>query len=179
MAPKPEPSRRIVADNRAARYHYTIEDTLEAGIALTGTEVKSLRGGKAQIKDGYAALNNGELWLYNVHIPPYANAYRDNHEPERPRKLLLHKSELQRLEGRVKEKGLTLVPTRVYFKGPWAKIEIALGRGKTGVDRRRDIKEREQKREIDQMRRWRKRWYGGKPSPAKPSDGGGHMSGEH
>ena len=138
-----------VATNRQASFRYTLLDKVEAGMVLTGTEVKSLRGGKAQIKDGYAALNNGELWLYNVHIPPYANAYRDNHEPERPRKLLLHKAELQRLEGRVREKGLTLVPTRIYFSGGRAKTEIALARGKDVGDKRESIKRRDMQRDMD------------------------------
>jgi len=138
-----------VATNRQAAFRYTLLDKVEAGMVLTGTEVKSLRGGKAQIKDGYAALNNGELWLYNVHIPPYANAYRDNHEPERPRKLLLHKAELQRLEGRVREKGLTLVPTRIYFANGRAKTEIALARGKDVGDKRETIKRRDMQRDMD------------------------------
>src|SRR4051812_10310180 len=119
-----------VATNRQASYRYNLLDKLEAGMVLAGTEGKSLRGGKAQIKDGYAALNGRELWLYNVHIPPYANASRDNHDPERPRKLLLHKAEIERLEGRVKERGLTLVPTRIYFSNGRAKTEIAVARGK-------------------------------------------------
>jgi SsrA-binding protein len=138
-----------VATNRQASFRYTLLDKLEAGMVLTGTEVKALRGGKAQIKDGYAALTTGELWLYNVHIPPYANAYRDNHEPERPRKLLLHKAELQRLEGRVREKGLTLVPTRIYFSGGRAKVEIALARGKDVGDKRESIKRRDMQRDMD------------------------------
>src|SRR5690242_19928720 len=104
-----------VATNRQASYRYSFLDKLEAGMVLTGTEVKSLRDGKAQIKDGYADIKNGELWLHNVHIPPYENASRDNHEPERDRKLLVHRSELERLKARVAERGLTLVPTRLYF----------------------------------------------------------------
>ena len=138
-----------VATNRQASYRYTLQDKLEAGMVLTGTEVKSLRGGKAQIKDGYAALNSGELWLYNVHIPPYANAYRDNHEPERPRKLLLHKAELVRLEARIKEKGLTLVPTRIYFSDGRAKVEVAVARGKDVGDKRETIKRRDMQRDMD------------------------------
>src|SRR4051795_12224485 len=104
-----------VATNRQAGYRYAFLDKLEAGLVLTGTEVKSLRGGKAQIKDGYAAIKEGELWLFNVHIPPYANAARDNHEPERPRKLLVHRRQLDSLASRAAERGLTLVPTRLYF----------------------------------------------------------------
>ena len=138
-----------IATNRQASYRYHLMDRWEAGLVLTGTEVKSLRGGKAQLKDGYAAIQNGEVWLYNVHIPPYGPATRDNHEPDRPRKLLMHKREIERLIGKTKEKGLTLVPTRMYFKGPRAKVEIALARGKDLVDKRQTIKERELKREME------------------------------
>src|SRR3954451_7485830 len=113
-----------VATNRQARHRYHLLDTWEAGVALTGTEVKSLREGKAQIKDGYAAVRDGEVWLHNVHIPPYAPASRENHEPERPRKLLLHQREIDRLVGRTREKGLTIVPPRLYFSGGRAKVEI-------------------------------------------------------
>ena len=138
-----------VARNRQASYRYNLLDKWEAGMVLTGTEVKSLRGGKAQLKDGYATVTNGEVWLHNVHIPPYAPATRDNHEPERPRKLLMHKREIERLIGKTKEKGLTLVPTRLYFKGPRAKVEVALARGKDVGDKRHAIKERELKREME------------------------------
>jgi SsrA-binding protein len=138
-----------VATNRQAAYRYHLLDRFEAGMVLTGTEVKSLRDGKAQIKDGYASLRDGELWLHNVHIPPYAAASRDNHEPERPRKLLLHRYELERLVGKTRERGLTLVPTRLYFKGPRAKVEVALARGKDVGDKRQTIKEREMKREME------------------------------
>ena len=116
---------------------------------LTGTEVKSLREGKAQIKDGYASVRDSEVWLYNVHIPPYAPASRENHEPERPRKLLMHRSEIERLIGKTREKGLTLVPTRLYFKDGRAKVEIALARGKDVGDKRQALKEREMKREME------------------------------
>ena len=118
-------------------------------MVLTGTEVKSLRDKKAVIKDGYATVYNGEVWLHNVHIAPYAQATRENHEPERPRKLLMHRSEIEKLIGKTKEKGLTLVPTRLYFKDRHAKVEIALARGKDMVDKRQSIKERELKREIE------------------------------
>ena len=122
---------------------------------LTGTEVKSLREGKAQIKDGYAALRDGEVWLYNVHIPPYAPASRENHEPERPRKLLMQKREIERLIGKTREKGLTLVPTRMYFSRGRAKVEIALAKGKDVGDKRQSIKEREMKREMERAVRSR------------------------
>ena len=112
-----------IATNRQARHKYHLLEKWEAGLVLTGTEVKSLREGKAQIKDGYASLRDGEVWLHNVHIPPYAPASRENHEPERSRKLLMHKREIERLIGKTREKGLTLVPTRLYFKGGRAKVE--------------------------------------------------------
>ena len=138
-----------VATNRQASFRYTFLDKLEAGMVLTGTEVKSLRGGKAQLKDGYAQIQNGEVWLHNVHIPPYAPATRENHEPDRSRKLLLHRREIERLIGKTKEKGLTLIPTRLYFKGRHAKVEIALARGKDRGDKRQSIKEREMRREME------------------------------
>ena len=116
---------------------------------LTGTEVKALREGKAQLKDGYASVRDGEVWLHNVHIPPYAPASRENHEPERPRKLLMRRGEIERLIGKTREKGLTLVPTRLYFKDGRAKVEIALARGKDVGDKRQAIKERDMKREMD------------------------------
>jgi SsrA-binding protein len=138
-----------VAVNRQARHRYHLLDKWEAGLVLTGTEVKSLRGGNVQLKDGYAAVRDGEVWLHNVHIPPYAPATRENHEPERSRKLLLHRREIERLIGKTKERGLTLVPTRLYFKGPHAKVEIALARGKDIGDKRQTLKEREMKREME------------------------------
>jgi SsrA-binding protein len=125
-------------------------DRLEAGIVLTGTEVKSLREGKAQLKDAYATVRDGEVWLMGVYIPPYGAATRDNHEPERPRKLLLHRSEIERLEGRTNERGLTLVPTRMYFAGPRsrAKVEIALAKGKDLYDKRQTLRTRDMAREV-------------------------------
>ena len=139
-----------IASNRSASYRYHLMDKWECGMVLTGTEVKSLRDGKAQLKDGYASVVNGEVWLYNVHIPPYAPATRENHEPERPRKLLMHRREIERLIGKTKEKGLTLVPTRLYFSDSnRAKVEIALARGKDVGDKRQAIKEREMKREME------------------------------
>lgn len=137
-----------VATNRQASFRYELSDRTECGLVLTGTEVKALREGKAQIKDGYAALERGELWLHNVHIPHYEHS-RENHDPERPRKLLLHRYELERYRDKVREKGFTLVPTRIYFKGPHAKCEIALGKGKDVGDKRQAIKARDAKREAD------------------------------
>jgi SsrA-binding protein len=142
-----------VASNRQARFRFNLLDTFEAGMVLTGTEVKSLREGGAQMKDSYALVRGGEVWLLNMHIPPYASAYRDNHLPERDRKLLLHRREIERLVGSVRERGLTLVPTRVYFRGPRAKVEIALARGKDQFDKRQSIKERDVKREMLRAKR--------------------------
>jgi SsrA-binding protein len=144
-----------VATNRQASHRYHLLDKWEAGMVLQGTEVKALRDGKAQIKDGYAAVRDDEVWLFNVHIPPYSNAARDNHEPERPRKLLMHRSEIERLVGKTREKGLTLVPTRLYFSGSRAKVEIALAKGKDVGDKRATIRDREMKREMDRAIRAR------------------------
>src|SRR6059058_5127305 len=142
-----------VASNRQASYRFDLLDKLECGMVLFGTEVKALRDGGAQIKDGYVNIVEGELWLQNVHIPPYAPAAGENHEPERPRKLLAHRREIERLMGRVKEKGLTIVPTRIYFKEGRAKVEIALGRGKDRFDKREAIKGREQRRDMERALR--------------------------
>ncbi len=138
-----------VATNRQVSYRYELLDRFECGIELQGSEVKSMREGGVQLKDAYAALDDGELWLHRMYVAPYRPAARENHEPERTRKLLLHRRELESMIGQTSEKGFTLVPTRVYFRGPWAKVEVALARGKAAVDRRRDIKEREQRREIE------------------------------
>jgi SsrA-binding protein len=138
-----------VASNRYASYRYELIERIEAGIVLEGTEVKALRTSGAQLKDGYASLRDGELWLHSVHIPPYGPAARENHDPERPRKLLLHRRELDRLAMRVNERGLTLVPTRIYFNGSNAKVEIALARGKDLYDKRETIRERETKRDME------------------------------
>src|SRR3954467_15007331 len=138
-----------IARNRQASHRYHLLEKWEAGLVLTGTEVKSLREGKAQIKDGCGWVREGEVGLHNVHIPPYGPASRENHEPERPRKLLMHKHEIDRLIGKTREKGLTLVPTRLYFRDGRAKVEIALARGKDVGDKRQAIKEREMKREME------------------------------
>jgi SsrA-binding protein len=138
-----------VASNRYASHRYNLIERLECGIALEGTEVKALRTSGAQLKDGYAAIRDGELWLNSVHIPPYGPAARENHDPERPRKLLLHRKEIERLAVRTNERGLTLVPTRIYFSGAHAKVEIALARGKDLYDKRQTIRERETKRDME------------------------------
>jgi SsrA-binding protein len=137
-----------VASNRQASFRYEFLEKLECGMVLQGTEVKSVRDGGVQLKDGFAILRDGELWLYNVHIAPYAPASRENHEPERPRKLLAHRREIERLAGKISERGLTLVPTRMYLSGPRVKVEIALARGKDRYDKRQSIKERETKRDM-------------------------------
>jgi SsrA-binding protein len=142
-----------VASNRYASYRYELIERLECGIVLEGTEVKALRTTGAQLKDGYASLTDGELWLYSVHIPPYAPASRENHDPERPRKLLAHRREIDRLGERVAERGLTLVPTRIYFSGSNAKVEVALARGKDLYDKRETIRERETKRDMERALR--------------------------
>ncbi len=154
MAPKPEPSRRIVADNRAARYHYTIEDTLEAGIALTGTEVKSLRGGKATIGEAYAGPSGEEFFLFNAYIPEYLQANRFNHETRRPRRLLLHKRQIDKLIGATQREGFTVIPLKIYFNERGrAKVELGLGRGKKLHDKRETEKERSWNRERARLMR--------------------------
>jgi SsrA-binding protein len=139
-----------VATNRRASYRYNLLERFEAGLVLTGTEVKSLREGNAQLKDSYAVVRDDEVWLIGLYIAPYGPASRENHDPERPRKLLLHRSEIERLIGRTRERGLTLVPTRIYFAGPRsrAKIEIALARGKDLYDKREAIKKRDMTRDV-------------------------------
>jgi SsrA-binding protein len=139
-----------VASNRQASYRYNLLERFECGIVLTGTEVKSLREGKAQLKDSYAVLRGGEVWLIGMYIPPYGPASRENHEPERDRKLLLHRSEIDRLTGQTHERGLTLIPTRVYFAEPRsrAKVEIALAKGKDVHDKRESIRKRDMQREV-------------------------------
>jgi SsrA-binding protein len=139
-----------VATNRQASYRYSLLERFECGIVLSGTEVKSLREGKAQLKDAYATVQDSEVWLHGVYIPPYGPASRQNHDPERPRKLLLHRQEIELLAGKTRERGLTLVPLRIYFAGPRsrAKIEIALARGKDLYDKRESIRSREMARDV-------------------------------
>jgi SsrA-binding protein len=137
-----------VATNRQAAHRFNLLERYECGIILTGTEVKSVREGNVQLKDAYAVVRDGEVWLHSMYIAPYTPAARENHEPERPRKLLLHRSEIARLIGKTNERGLTLVPTRVYFSGPNAKVEIALARGKDVYDKREAIRKREVAREV-------------------------------
>ena len=144
-----ESGRKIIAQNRKARHDYHIEDTFEAGLVLQGTEVKSLRAGRASLVDGFAEFDRGELWLVNVHIPIYAEGTWTNHEPRRRRKLLLNRSEIAKINKRVAERGLTIVPLQLYFKDGRAKVEIALARGKKAYDKRHAIAEKEAKREAE------------------------------
>jgi SsrA-binding protein len=144
-----ETGRKLVAQNRKARHDYHVDETLEAGLVLTGTEVKSLRAGRASLVDGYAIVKDGEVWLEGVHIPEYTEGTWTNHEPRRSRKLLLHRAEIDRLIGKTKESGVTLVPLSLYFKDGKAKVEIALARGKRSYDKRAALAERAERREIE------------------------------
>ncbi|HEX2025578.1 MAG TPA: SsrA-binding protein SmpB [Actinomycetota bacterium] len=146
-----------VATNRRARFDYHIEETFEAGIVLTGSEVKSLRAGRASLGEAYARVGDGEVWLENMHIAPYEQASTRSHEPRRPRKLLLRREEIDRLIGRTQERGLTLVPMRLYFKRGLAKVQLGLGRGKRRYEKRQATIEREQRREIERATSARRR----------------------
>ena len=147
---------RLVTENRKARHDYEILETFEAGLVLTGSEVKSLRAGRANLKDSYARIDRGEAFLLNAHISPYAAASHFGHEPERNRKLLLHRSEIDKLNGRIQERGLTVIPLKIYFKNGRAKVLIGVGRGKKAYDKRESIKEREMQREADRAVRVRR-----------------------
>lgn len=151
-------SEKIIATNRKARHEYEILDSLEAGIVLTGTEVKSLRAGKANLKDSYANVRNGEVFLYSMHISPYSHGNYNNHDPLRDRKLLLHKKEIKKLIGKVQEKGLTLVPLKLYFKDGKVKVELAVARGKKIYDKRRDIAKRDAERDLQRQLRDKQRY---------------------
>jgi SsrA-binding protein len=140
---------KLIVDNRRARHEYHLTDRIEAGLVLGGTEVKALRDGKATLQQAYAEVRDGEAWLVGLHIPEYGHGNRENHEPDRPRKLLLHRREIDRLYGQVREKGLTLVPTRLYFKDGRVKAEIALARGKELRDKRRSVADRDARRQIE------------------------------
>ncbi|MFZ0324110.1 MAG: SsrA-binding protein SmpB [Actinomycetes bacterium] len=142
-----EPGRTLVAQNKKARHDYHVDEVFEAGMVLTGTEVKSLRAGRASLVDGYATIKDAEVWLYNVHIPEYTEGTWNNHEPRRPRKLLLRREEIKRLIGKTQEQGHTLVPLSLYFKDGYAKVEIALARGKRNYDKRQALAEKQAKRD--------------------------------
>ncbi|MEU2613355.1 SsrA-binding protein SmpB [Micromonospora sp. NPDC007271] len=143
-----EKGRKVVASNKKARHDYAILDTYEAGMALTGTEVKSLRAGRASLVDAFAQERDGELYLHGMHIPEYVQGTWTNHEPRRTRKLLLKRLEIDRLIGKTRESGLTLVPLQVYFSDGWAKVEIGLARGKKAYDKRHDLAKRDAEREM-------------------------------
>ena len=143
------PAEKLIVDNRRARHDYHLLDKVEAGLVLTGTEVKSLRTGKATLQQAFAEVRDGEAWLHGLHIPEYVQGNRSNHDPDRPRKLLLHRREIDRMYGQVREKGYTVVPTRLYFKEGRVKVEVALARGKEVRDKRRDVAERDARREME------------------------------
>lgn len=148
---------KTVAQNRKARHDYHIEQVFEAGIELTGTEIKSVRASRVQLKDSFARVQNGELLLYNVHISPYEQGNRFNHEPERTRKLLMNRLEILKLNGLVREKGFSLVPLSIYLKGGWAKVELALVKGKKNYDKREDLKKKDAAREVERALRERQK----------------------
>jgi SsrA-binding protein len=148
--------KKIIASNRRARHDYTIEDTVEAGLVLTGTEVKSLRAGRASLVDGFGQITDGEAWLHGVHIPVYTQGTWTNHEPRRVRKLLLHRKEIDKLASSVNERGLTLVPLSLYFSDGKAKIELGLARGKRTYDKRQDLAKRDAAREVERALRRRR-----------------------
>lgn len=151
-----EQGRKLIAQNRRARYDYAIIDTFEAGLVLTGTEVKALRAGRASLTDGFATVRDGEAWLHNVHIPEYVMGTWTNHTPRRTRKMLLNRVEISRLEAKTQEAGLTVVPLSLYFSDGKAKVEIALARGKREYDKRQDIAARDAQREVDRALRRRR-----------------------
>jgi SsrA-binding protein len=144
-----EKGRKLIAQNKKARHDYSIEDVYEAGLVLTGTEVKSLRAGRATLTDGYATIDDGEVWLRGVHIPEYTQGTWNNHEPRRARKLLLRRDEIRRIANKAKESGITLVPLALYFQDGYAKVEIAVARGRRAYDKRQAIAERDSKRETE------------------------------
>jgi len=147
---------KVIARNRRARHDYHIEDTYEAGLVLTGTEVKSLRAGRASLSEAYGQITDGELWLHGLHIPEYAQGTWTNHEPRRARKLLLHRKEIDRLASQVAERGLTIIPLSLYFSGGRVKVELALARGKRTYDKRHDLAQRDAAREVDRALRRRR-----------------------
>lgn len=149
MAKKKPAGEKIIAQNKTARLNYFIEDTYEAGIALLGTEVKALREGKANLKDSYALVKDGEIFVHEMHISPYTFGNRQNHDPLRVRKLLLHKGEIKRLYGKSRERGLALIPLKLYFKGGKVKLEIGVGRGKKLYDKRETMRVKDDRREIE------------------------------
>ena len=150
-AQQDKPAIKVVADNRRARHDYELIEFYEAGIELAGTEVKSMRQGKANLQDSFARVEDGQLWLYNCHISPYDHGNRFNHDPVRKRRLLMHRREIQKIKSRMQEKGLTLVPLKLFFKRNWVKVDLALARGKHLYDKREAIAKRDTKRQLDRL----------------------------
>lgn len=150
---------KVISDNRKAYHDYFIDEKLEAGIILTGTEIKSIRNGRVNLKDSYARIENGEVWLHQMHVSPYEQGNRFNHDPLRKRKLLLNRSEIIKLIGKVQLQGLTLVPTKIYLRRGMAKIELGVGKGKKNYDKRQDMAERDAKREIERHFRGQSKEY--------------------
>lgn len=148
---KEEDRIKVVSDNRRARHEYEVIEVFQAGIELFGTEVKSMRQGRANLQDSFARVEDGELWLYNCHVSPYDHGNRFNHEPTRKRKLLMHAKEIRKLKSRMQEKGLTLIPLKIYFKRNWVKVDVALARGKKLHDKREAIAQRDSKRQLDRL----------------------------
>jgi SsrA-binding protein len=147
MSPKPQ-GIKVVAQNRKARHDYFIEETVEAGLVLTGTEIKSIRAGRVNLQDAFALIRNGEIWMVGAHIAPYAHGNRENHEPRRDRKLLLHRQEINKLTGKIQERGWTLIPLSIYLRDGLAKVELGLARGKRQYDKRETIAKRDYEREM-------------------------------
>jgi SsrA-binding protein len=150
-APAEKPAVKVVCDNRRARHEYEIIEVFQTGIDLVGTEVKSMRQGKANLQDAFARVEDGQLWLYNCHVSPYDFGNRFNHDPLRRRRLLMHRGEIRKLNSRVKEKGLTLIPLRLYFQRNWVKVDLALARGKHLYDKRETVTKRESKRQLERL----------------------------
>jgi SsrA-binding protein len=150
-AEKEKPAIKVIAENRRARHNYELLEFFEAGIELAGTEVKSMRQGKANLQDSFARIDNGELWLFNCHVSPYDHGNRFNHDPIRKRRLLMHRREISKIKARMQEKGLTLVPLKLFFKRNWVKVDLALARGKHLYDKRESIAKRETKRQLDRL----------------------------
>jgi len=145
------PPVKVISDNRRARFEYEVIEVHQAGIELTGTEVKSMRQGKANLQDSFARVERGELWLYNCHVSPYDHGNRFNHDPVRRRRLLMHSREIEKLKSKMQEKGLTLIPLKIYFKRNWVKVDLALARGKRLYDKRESITKRDTKRQLDRL----------------------------
>lgn len=156
-APSDKPAMKLISDNRRARHDYEILDVLECGIQLQGTEVKAMRRGQCTLQDAFARIEEGEMWLYNCYIAPYDHGNRFNHEPRRKRRLLAHARQILKLHQKIKEKGLALVPLKIFFKRNWVKVDIALARGKTLHDKRDSISKRETKRQLDKLTKMRSR----------------------